>query len=197
MKYYKLSYDYENDDDYVNCDVGVIGDMDEYSVSCGNYINDWSEVRFKYNSEEGDVLSDYIANVYRWLVVSKKFRELIEGIVDENAIQYLSTKLIDTKNNAENTEYRIANLLDVVDALDLEHSQYDLFELDNEKIISVEKYAFPWCANLYQLVENEKLFHDYFSIKEGKFDFADEVSEEEKIMAREKAYQNYNPQKHI
>ena len=65
MKYYKLSYDYENDDDYVNCDVGVIGDMDEYSVSWGNYINDWSEVRFKYNSEEGDVLSDYIANVYR------------------------------------------------------------------------------------------------------------------------------------
>lgn len=56
---------------------------------------------------------------------------------------------------------------------------------------------YPWCANLYQLVENEKLFHDYFSIKEGKFDFADEVSEEEKIMAREKAYQNYNPQKHI
>ena len=36
---------------------------------------------------------------------------------------------------------------------------------------------YPWCANLYQLVENEKLFHDYFS--------------------REKAYQNYNPQKHI
>ena len=27
---------------------------------------------------------------------------------------------------------------------------------------------YPWCANLYQLVENEKLFHDYFSIKEGE-----------------------------
>lgn len=162
MKYYKLSYDYENDDDYVNCDVGVIGDMDEYSVSCGNYINDWSEVRFKYNSEEGDVLSDYIANVYRWLVVSKKFRELIEGIVDENAIQYLSTKLIDTKNNAENTEYRIANLLDVVDALDLEHSQYDLFELDNEKIISVEKYA---------LKEEMVLGHDIFRLKDDIIHF--------------------------
>lgn len=157
MKYYKLSYDYENDDDYVNCNVGVIGDIDEYSVSCGNYINDWSEVRFKYNSEEGDVLSDYIANVYRWLVVSKKFRELIEGIVDGNTIQYLSTKLIDTKNNVENTEYRIANLLDVVDALDLEHSQYDLFELDNEKIISVEKYA---------LKEKMVLGHDIFRLKD-------------------------------
>ena len=65
MKYYKLSYDYENDDNYVNCNAGVIGNIDEYSVSCGNYINDWSEVRFKYNSEEGKVLSDYIANVYR------------------------------------------------------------------------------------------------------------------------------------
>ena len=157
MKYYKLSYDYENDDDYVNCNVGVIGDIDEYSVSCGNYINDWSEVRFKYNSEDGDVLSDYIANVYRWLIVSKKFRELIEEIVDGNAIQYLSTKLIDIKNNVENTEYKIANLLDVVDALDLEHSQYDLFELDNEKIISVEKYA----------LKEEMVFgHDIFRLKD-------------------------------
>ena len=138
----------------MNCNVGVIGDIDEYSVSSGNYINDWSEVRFKNNSEDGDVLSDYIANVYRWLVVSKKFRELIEEIIDGNAIQYLSTKLIDTKNNVE---YRIANLLDVVDALDLEHSQYDLFELDNEKFISVEKYA---------LKEEMVLGHDIFRLKD-------------------------------
>lgn len=76
-----------------------------------------------------------------WLY-QKKFRELIEQIVDGNAIQYLSTKLIDTKNNEENTEYRIANLLDVVDALDLEHSQYDLFELDNEKNYFSRKICF-------------------------------------------------------
>ena len=57
----------------------------------------------------------------------------------------------------ENTEYKIANLLDVVDALDLEHSQYDLFELDNEKIISVEKYA----------LKEEMVFgHDIFRLKD-------------------------------
>lgn len=55
---------------------------------------------------------------------------------------------------------------------------------------------YPWCANLYKLVEREKLFHDNFSIKDGKFDFSNKVSEEEKKMAREKAFQNYNPQRH-
>ena len=110
MKYYKLSYDYENDD-------GVIGDIDEYSVSNGNYINNWSEVRFTYNSKDGSVLSDYIANVYRWLIVSKKFRELIEDVVEENVIQYLSVNLFDTKDRVENTEYKVANLLDIIDAL--------------------------------------------------------------------------------
>lgn len=56
---------------------------------------------------------------------------------------------------------------------------------------------YPWCANLYRLVEKEKLFHEYFSIKEGKFDFADAISEEDRINIREKVYRNYNPQKHV
>ena len=55
---------------------------------------------------------------------------------------------------------------------------------------------YPWCANLYKIVENEKLFHDCFLIRDGKFDFSDAVSEEDKIVAREKVYKNYNPQKH-
>ncbi len=55
---------------------------------------------------------------------------------------------------------------------------------------------YPWCANLYKLVEKEMLFHEYFSIKDGKFDFADVVSEKDRIIAREKVYRNYNPQKH-
>lgn len=56
---------------------------------------------------------------------------------------------------------------------------------------------YPWCANLYKLVEKEKLFHDNFWIKDGKFDFSDMVSEEEREKAREKVYQNYNPQRNI
>ena len=54
---------------------------------------------------------------------------------------------------------------------------------------------YPWCANLYKLVENESLFQDCFFIKNSKFSFWDSVSEEDRRKAREKAYQNYNPQK--
>ena len=54
---------------------------------------------------------------------------------------------------------------------------------------------YPWCANLYKLVENESLFQDCFFIKNSKFVFLDSVSEEDRRKAREKAYQNYNPQK--
>lgn len=63
------------------------------------------------------------------------------------------------------------------------------------KSLEVDR-RYPWCANLYRLVENEKLFQDCFLIMDSKFDFSDSVSEEDKRKAREKAYKNYNPQKH-
>ena len=56
---------------------------------------------------------------------------------------------------------------------------------------------YPWCANLYKLVEQEPLFYDSFSIKEGKFDFSDAVPEEDRAAARETVYRNYNPPKHV
>lgn len=53
-----------------------------------------------------------------------------------------------------------------------------------------------WCAGLRTLVEREKMFYEYFSIKESKFNFSDWVAEDIKIEARKLAYENYNPQKH-
>lgn len=52
---------------------------------------------------------------------------------------------------------------------------------------------YPWCAKLCEMVENEKVFHDYFSIKDSNFNFSDAVSEEDRVKAREKVYHNYNP----
>lgn len=134
-------YDYENGDKYVNCDFCSKLEIDEYSVSCGTICNEWDGMEFKYNSDKGEVFSDYLANIFRWLIVSKRFRKLIQEIVMDKAIQYLPTKIIDVISKNETTEYEIANLLDIVDGLDLKHSKYDVFELDDEKIISVEKYA--------------------------------------------------------
>ena len=40
MKYYKLIYDYDNDNDYINCNVVDLLNMDEYIVS--NLLGDGS-----------------------------------------------------------------------------------------------------------------------------------------------------------
>ena len=56
---------------------------------------------------------------------------------------------------------------------------------------------YPWCANLKMILEKEEDFGNHFAIKDGKFDFSNKVSEEEKKTSREKAFQNYNPQRHI
>ena len=140
MHYYKLIYDYENDDKYINCNIGNIGDIDEYATSKGAKINAWEDVTFQYNSTEGDVLSDYISNVYRWLIVSGRFKELTEKLLC-NQVQYLPVKLIDFVSKKVTNSFYVANIISVVDALDLENSKYDIFELDDEKIISVQKYA--------------------------------------------------------
>jgi hypothetical protein len=156
MKYYKLVYDYENDDNYINCSIGNIGNMNEYITSNGTMINDWGNVVFEYNAEEGSVLSDYVANVYRWLIVSNKFCSLTKKVL-LNEVQYLPIKIEDVVSKTENSTYQVANILNVVDALDLKNSKYDVFELDGEKILTVEKYA---------LKESEIKGHHIFRLKD-------------------------------
>lgn len=140
MRYFKLIYDYEKDDSYANCDIANIGNMNEYITIIGKKIEQWDNVVFEYNSEEGNILTDYLANLYRWFVVSDDFRQLTQNII-ENQVQYLPIKVIDRSTNSEVGSYFVANIVTIVDALDLENSKYDVFELDDEKIISVEKYA--------------------------------------------------------
>lgn len=140
MRYYKLIYDYENDDDYVYCDIANIGNMSEYIIQDGKIINNWENVIFEYSSQAGNIFTDYLANVYRWLVVSDNFKQVTNGLIKDH-IQYLPLKIIERNTGAEINTYSVANILSILDALDLDNSVYDIFELDNEKIISVQKYA--------------------------------------------------------
>ena len=140
MRYFKLIYDYEQDDNYVNCDVASIDNMNEYITISGEEIKQWGEVVFEYDSTEGNVLTDYLANLYRWFVVSENFCNKTQKIL-ESQVQYLPIKVIDRFTGIQVDSYFVANIVTVIDALDLDNSKYDIFELDNEKIISVEKYA--------------------------------------------------------
>ena len=140
MRYYKLIYDYEKDDNYVNCDTAKIGNMNEYITISGKEIKQWDEVVFEYDSAEGNILTDYLANLYRWFIVSDNFCKKTQTIIG-NQVQYLPVKVLDRSTRLEVDSYFVANIVTVIDALDLEKSKYDIFELDDEKIISVEKYA--------------------------------------------------------
>ena len=140
MRYYKLVYDYEQDDNYVNCDVARIGNMNEYITSSGEEIKQWSEVVFEYDSTEGNVLTDYLANLYRWFVVSENFCNMTRKML-EGQVQYLPIGVIDRFTEIRVYSYSVANIVTLIDALDLNNSKYDVFELDGEKIVFVEKYA--------------------------------------------------------
>ena len=141
MKFYKLIYDYENDDNYINCSKANLKGVNEYTVCNGIYVNEWKkDMIFDYDPEEANIKTDYIGNVYGWLIVSEGFRNATK-MLTEDSIQYLDVGIRDISNRNIDTSYRIANVIDVVDAVDLEKSKYDEFDLGDEKVLSFEKYA--------------------------------------------------------
>ncbi len=158
MKYYKLIYDYDNDEKYINCNVAHIGKLDKYCLSNGVPLKEWGNYYFEYSSKEGNIVSDYIGNVIRWFIVTDVFVDYVINELNENNYQILPVKLIDTTKTKETMECKVLNILDVIDkALDLENSKYDIYELDDEKILSVEKFA---------LYKEKILNHDIFRINE-------------------------------
>ncbi|MDE6887894.1 MAG: hypothetical protein K2P45_04515 [Eubacterium sp.] len=140
MRYYIVAYDYENGDDYIYCHQSELGGIDEYAVTDGVRIDSWKNIVLRYSSKEEDVLSDHLANVHGWPVVSAKFRELTNAFLAEQ-VQYLPIKVLDVEHGKEIDTYYVVNAVCLIDALDLEHSTYDDITLDDEKVLIVEKYA--------------------------------------------------------
>lgn len=122
------------------------------------------------------------------------------NIVD-NLLNYLKYKdkrmLITTDIQISNYELNVV-VIKILSWLKLEHKRQLLLVEGKKnclKPLDVD-IQYPWGANLQNLIEKEKSFYEYFSIKDDKFDFSDNVSEEERTVVREKVYKNYNPQKH-
>lgn len=141
MRYFKLVQDFENDDDYVIVKSSNKAEHYDSEIVKGELIENWDkDIKFEYNVEDGKILSDYLVSDNGWVIVSKKFRDVVKEIVGEN-IQYLDINIINSKTKEEDNTYKVANVTKHLEALDLENSVYDFFELDDEKILSVEKYA--------------------------------------------------------
>lgn len=157
MKYYKLMYNFENDDNYVDCKKTDLVGVSEYVVTDGVKVNEWDEdLILEYDPKEGNQFTDYLANAFGWLIFSEEFIKLADKYIDDR-VQLLDLKIRNSISKDTISSYKIANVVDVIDAIDLDHSVYDEFELDNEKFIFVEKYA---------LKESEEIGHHIFKLKE-------------------------------
>jgi hypothetical protein len=159
MKYFKLILHDSNDNDVVVHCENTHG-FEQYELKEGNFIENWNDnITFHFNLHDGNIFTDYLANNLGWFIVSKKFQDLIKRI--EADVQFLPVNVVDfeSKYQIEKDEYFIANVLGMVDALNLENSDYSVMDLDGKKIYSVRKYAVAEDKinnkNLFKLKEDE------------------------------------------
>ncbi len=141
LRYYKLMYDYENDADAICAESDDLKGIDRYDVEKGKKIENWPEITFYYNPEEGSRKTDYLGNDLGWFVISERFKNILQEEKIEG-IQYLPINIVNIKTNEKLGNYFVVNVCNLVEALDLDNSVYDVFEIDeNRKYILVVKYA--------------------------------------------------------
>lgn len=157
MRYFKLGLDADIENIAVcHCENDYGIDYKEFIF--GNKGTNWNEsFYFYYDKEEGDVLTDYLANVKGWFLVSEKLKKLLDCM--NTKIQYFPVSIVERKSGAKHT-YFIANVLRLVDALCLELSDYYETEIPNHPTIyMVSKYCIyekkTQGADIFKLSEDE------------------------------------------
>lgn len=194
--------------------VGLVGDTEIEPIFVhiqeifdSLYLNDTKE--FKYigfrDQEQRELFEKELSAAIN-LLKSKLNEEYMIDVVEEpdvidRMLQYLNSMDKDAVliNNVQLSEKDLnVIIIKILSWLKLEYKRsiwisegrktcYKPLQIDTK---------YPWCANLCMLVEKESLFQNNFRIVDGKFDFANSVNEMERMLAREKAYKGYNPQKH-
>ncbi len=142
MKYYKLLYDYEHEDNsiFLEIDEKTLS-FDRYEAEKGIEFSDWNaDIKVNYDIGNERVITDYVLNDLSWFIVTDKLKCIIESMKN-NKVQYLPIRAI-SKDGLEVLDLYLVNICNIVDALDLENSKYSVHEIDeNEKMISVQKYT--------------------------------------------------------
>ena len=155
MRYYKILLDDSQDNDVI-CFCEDTHGIDQYHPLKGNLIQNWAnDIKFYFNLIDGDRLTDYLSNNLGWFIVSTRFKDILTEL-GVKEIQYLAINIINSEDNKEVNGYYVANVLNVVDALNLENSDYSVVEFEGEKIYSIRKFA----------VNNDKVNNiDLFKLK--------------------------------
>lgn len=148
LKYYQMMYNGNlgHDKNFESCDDIDLNGVYEYIIYEGRLITkeEWSRnILFKCNSEKGSVMTEWLHNSYGWLLFSENLINILNPII-KPFVQYLPVTVTDNKGIPLDTKYSIMNVLDVVkfDALDLDKTDYDIFEDEGESIYDITRFTF-------------------------------------------------------
>ena len=96
---------------------------DPYILNRCAIIDDWdNNMVFEYDPKEGDVITDYLGNVYGWDMFSEKAINLFGDLIS-NDVQLLPIKVVNKDTGLEIDKFFVLNVLTSLDALDLENSK--------------------------------------------------------------------------
>lgn len=140
MNYFVIKEDYDRTNVHVS-DIPA-GLTRKYQLLKGvSRRHDWPDdlaLRFTKNRPEGMNLTDWVGNQFGWLIVSDRFKRLLEesGAPD---VEYLPVKMTNHKGRIAAADYWIVNMLSLTEAVDRSRSVFDVDAADEDLIFSFDK----------------------------------------------------------
>ena len=96
-------------------------------IADGKKLDSLPELKFYYSSKVSSLKTEYLINHEQWPIVHEKVMKEFKSLKLSH-IQYIPITLIDIDTNQECHEYYAMNILDCIEAIDLEKSEYDYDE---------------------------------------------------------------------
>ena len=144
--FYKLAFDTERTDKAIEEGTNTVyaekSNLDEinyknikkgyfcYSIVNGEELGEWPSIEFYYSSKASSLESEYLLNSARWPIVHSSVKGKFEE-VGITGVQYLPVKLIDVVTNTVNENYFVMNILNLIEAYNMEESEFTYNEKYN------------------------------------------------------------------
>lgn len=149
MKYHRVI---ETDNDGLLCTEFDLHGIDPDILFQGVTIQNWNECVTLWHDGDG-LGEDYVANRLCWPVCSARMRRVLEQVT-ASEIQYLPVRIGNRLTGKVTSEYYVANILRLVEAMDLQHAT----TMMTPSGLVIIKYAFLRTVitshNIFRLAEN-------------------------------------------
>jgi hypothetical protein len=142
MKYFIIREESDEGNVYVS-DIPE-GLMRKYQLLKGiSRLSGWPTdlaARFSDDRPEGMRLTDWVLTPFGWLLISDRFKKLVEGTGVSN-VEYLPIKMKNHKKKVVSDSYWIVNFLVLVEAVDRSKSAFEIDAAEDDKIFRFDRFV--------------------------------------------------------